>query len=374
MSVPPPPFEIIPPPTVLKPCLVFRNACKETFRPMKLHFAINKNDLDKVKSLVNENVDLNYKVFNQTPLGVAIFQECFDIACYLVDNGASLDFRESSKFKHTPLHLAVKSGCVELVEKMVKIKPDLVKMRDFYGMTALHWAALNVHKKMVKVLVGGGAEVDGVNNKGMSALHMAVIGYNYQSVEYLLSLGADANLRDNDACTALMKASSRYLYDIVQLLLIKGQADPNLTDQNGLSCLHLVCKSYEPNELFLRHFSSKVFDIDIKHKNNAQDVMMLLLDHGADVDLGTEDTGNPLQWALSLDDLHIANLLLQAGSLPSEDVLFRAQELSTQVSRPLSLVMLCKKIIRKKLNRFNDEKITQLDLPPLLKDYLRINY
>ena len=341
---------------------------------MKLHFAINQNDFDQVKYLVNGNVNLNFKVFNQTPLEVAIVQEYYNIACYLVDNGASLKFRESSRLKLTPLHMAAKTGCVELAEKILEKDFDMLNEIDQTGMSALHWAVLGNHHKIAEFLVKNGADVDANKYKGMSPLYLAVCSDHLACVECLLILGADVNACTSEGNTPLKKACVPRLFSIAKTLLTMGNADPNIVDNFGNSCLHNVCNSInESVSLNLPALLPLCLSPSLNTKSTQTNLLKLLLNHGANVDQRNKACLSPLQLTINNNHFHLSSLLLNAGCHCTEEDLQQLLKHGVCASQSLSLMKLCKKSIRSNLGRFIDDKIALLNLPQSLQHYLDIS-
>lgn len=80
-------------------------------------------NLNKVSSIVNENkIDIDTRAFNgDTGLMIAIYNEHWNIANFLIDNSADVNCYNS--FRNTPLILAckkVKSEDLSIIEKLVK--------------------------------------------------------------------------------------------------------------------------------------------------------------------------------------------------------------------------------------------------------------
>lgn len=81
---------------------------------------------------------------------------------------------------------------------------------DFYGRTALWFAAEQNKPEEIAALVEKGANVNGVNKQ--IPLCVAACDGNKEAVEKLLLLGANPNITDDDGCTALHCAARGELW------------------------------------------------------------------------------------------------------------------------------------------------------------------
>ena len=84
-----------------------------------MHFAINAADIEQVQELVAAGISLDYIIYANTPLTLAILKEHYDIAHVLLDGGANVNFPEQMAWKRLPLHLVAKDGRLDLVQKIV---------------------------------------------------------------------------------------------------------------------------------------------------------------------------------------------------------------------------------------------------------------
>ena len=103
--------------------------------------------------------------------------------------------------------------------------------------SALMLAAWFRHEAIVTLLLESGANVNAATSHGQTAL---ILAGNANIVEKLLSYEADANKQTNDGWTALMRAARRNNKDIVILLLDNG-ADTTLTNNKGKTAEQLAC-------------------------------------------------------------------------------------------------------------------------------------
>ena len=64
-------------------------------------------------------------------------------------------------------------------------------LTDFFGRTALHYAAGAGHSPVVRVLLVAGAKADARDRSGVTPLHDAVLGSHAETVALLLAAGVD---------------------------------------------------------------------------------------------------------------------------------------------------------------------------------------
>ena len=86
-----------------------------------------------------------------------------------------------------------------------------IDYQDEQGNTLLHIVAQNGNRRLVKLCIRRGANLNIQNLTGQTALHFAY-GYGYTEVgDYLLSKGADDSIRNKDNLTCYEGLSARDL-------------------------------------------------------------------------------------------------------------------------------------------------------------------
>ncbi len=94
---------------------------------------------------------------------------------------------------------------------------------------------------------------------------------------------ADLNAVDADGTTALHLAIINLHYDLASLLLNKG-ADPNVTDNAGMTALYAATDMRAPANMMTRP------DPKLRDEIDAAGVVKVLLAHGADPNAAIKET------------------------------------------------------------------------------------
>lgn len=166
----------------------------------------------------------------------------------LIINGAKVDNDDIiSLFIKT-----VRSGYAEIVEKLINIGVD-INYQDDTGKTPLMQSILHANLKNIMILTNAGCNTKIVDNDGKTVFdHVKTnsedlfYGLIYDGLtpeelrnvlDILLSLGLNINLQfDKNGETPLMRAADAGAIDLIYLLLEKG-ADINILDHDGNTVL-----------------------------------------------------------------------------------------------------------------------------------------
>lgn len=177
----------------------------------------------------------------------------------------------------------------------------------------------------------------------LSAFFQATKNGHLKTVEYFLNNGADVNYRrNNDAEPVLLIASEQGHLEIVKLLLSRG-ADVNKVDDHGSSSLIAasingqapVVEWLLKNGADINHFEDPYW-----HRNpllcacyyNQLDVVSILIEKGADLNVKNKEGESPLGIAISQRNYNLVTLLLEKGvdpessSIDSSTLLISAAE------------------------------------------------
>ena len=166
----------------------------------------------------------------------------------LIEQPAELTTRYFSPYVRfvelvTLLHLAAHHGWMDIITDLKKYKCD-TNCKDDYGRTPLHYAVINNHLEVVKIL-NRYKQHDSINsqdNNGDTPLHYACRNGHLDIAQYLISEAhCDPSCENNDGDTPLHIACRNDHLRIVQYLLSTGKADPLIKNKNGNTPLHIAC-------------------------------------------------------------------------------------------------------------------------------------
>lgn len=190
----------------------------------------------------------------------AIYQSKPDVANYLVSAGA--DINCTGVFLQTPLHAAVISNNLSIVQALLKAGCNL-DARDNCERTPLILSAQANNLAIVEELLDSGAKVDARDHSGMDLAMFASAYNNLGILKCIYSrhpVYLRRNVRNLAGWTAIMFAVRENLLDVVKFL-DKAGVDLQARDAVGMNLAHIACflnGSYPPGKdmtdllLFLR--------------------------------------------------------------------------------------------------------------------------
>jgi len=183
-------------------------------------------------------------------------------------------------------------------------------------------------KEAVLKLLQQGADINMRDAQGRTPVMIATYQHNTDMVRTLLQAGADVDIRDNNKENPLLHAGAQGWLDILGLA-IEAHADTRLTNRFG--GISIIPASERGHVEIVRELLTHT-DINVNHVNNLgwtalleaiilsngdkahQQIVQLLVDHEADVDLADKDGVTPLQHARERGFTEIERILLQAGA------------------------------------------------------------
>ena len=292
-----------------------------------LHWAAHLSDVDTVKLLVQAgaNVDAVNRL-GVRPLSLACEGGSAAIVERLLEAGADANAVAGGD---SALMTASRTGDVAVIQALLAYGADANAKESWRGQTALMWAAIENNADAVRALVSGGADADLRSQGGFTALLFAVRAGRIEAVHALLESGANVNETMPDGTSALVLAIINAHYELAAALADSG-ANVNAGAQ-GWAPLHQLAWTRRPNGGLANPAAVPTGTLD------SLELARRLLKHGAapdarlkkDRNLGLDDRHNlnrvgatPFLLAAKAADVALMRVLVEHGAdpfLPTED-------------------------------------------------------
>ena len=199
---------------------------------ISIHDASKEGNIDAVKQHIQLGANVDQKnLYLQTPLYTAVENGQIEIAKFLIENGANVNF----KYVKSILQVAIIEDHEEIIETLLVNNADANLIRD--GLTMLDIANKLGRKKIAKLLIKHGGK-SGVESNLISIYTASKKG-NIKIVKNFIKTGADINAKDLSGMNALHYACYFGRDKVVQLLLVNG-AEVNEVNRDGNTSLDLV--------------------------------------------------------------------------------------------------------------------------------------
>jgi ankyrin repeat protein len=255
-----------------------------------LHWAVQRDDIETATLLLahgaRPNVVNDYGV---TPLGLACTNASAAMVKALLRSGADPNAVLQSGAR--PLMTASRTGNPEVVAALLEAHADLNAKEDGRGQTALMWAAAEGHVPVVRMLLEHGADVHAKSRSGSTALLLAARDGDFETTRVLMAAGANVNEASADGTTPLAVATIRGHSKYVEFLLNQG-ADPNIGP--GFLPLHWSVGNWglelAGDSTYVRPEGSEWEAVMNLVGDAKLDLVKLLLAHGANVNARAQGT------------------------------------------------------------------------------------
>ncbi|XP_072504563.1 2-5A-dependent ribonuclease isoform X2 [Notamacropus eugenii] len=208
----------------------------------------------------------------------------------------------------TPLHNAVKEGNKDIVQFLLEKGADPHIKKD-NGATPFIVAGIVGNVELLKLFLSKGADINEYDNHGFTAFMEAAWYGHVEALEFLYENGAQVNLGRQTSeeqkklrkggNTALMDAAEQGHVNAVKILLKEMQADVNACDNRGRNAL--VHSLLNP-----------------KNKKVKQ-IIHLLLEYRADVNVRGEKGKTPLILAVEKEDVELVQMMLEHDGIDIND-------------------------------------------------------
>lgn len=167
-----------------------------------------------------------------TALHLAAEYNLYKIAECLLQLGAKPNVKALATDMNTPLHKAVESNAVEVIEVFIrymkeKREESLLQAEDLNcknrdGKTPLNLCLELGRQNLLTAFVGMGADINLRNDSGFTLLHQAILNKDVEAAVFLLRQGADMYAVTVDGKNTLQLAIEHRLPKVVDVLCTRG--------------------------------------------------------------------------------------------------------------------------------------------------------
>ena len=235
-------------------------------------------------------------------------------------------YNQNPKKRTTAFDVGVKEGCTEVVREMLELGFDWKSHEKYPGDLANTVAAHGGEPAMLEILKEAGDPLDRQEpESGYAPIHHAACVGQPQMVEALLKAGIGIETRSRSGHTPLHLASSFKNVDTMRVLLAHG-ANVNAQDRDGDTCLIYLPQVQAPPSTYRFLFEQPGINVNLANGlgetplhlmakwNTSQDIVEMLLEKGADLNVRTNQGKTPLDVAEDSANSELAKFLRAKGA------------------------------------------------------------
>ncbi|MFP3016488.1 MAG: ankyrin repeat domain-containing protein [Wolbachia sp.] len=200
--------------------------------------AVQDGDLDKVKSLVSQNANVNTTdMYSWTPLHWAAFKDRLEIAKFLIEKNADIDAEDKGPYGKKPIHVAAENNSKDIIELFLS-KGVGINDTDKQGYTPLHYAAWRGRLEVAKFLIEEYANSIFKYNNGSTLPCDAPLSNHFHIIKCSIGEKNILEIRDNSGRVPLHCAASNGKLDVVKYFIDEEKVDVNIKDNGYWTPLH----------------------------------------------------------------------------------------------------------------------------------------
>ncbi len=290
----------------------------------QLFEASKTGDVDEVKSLLQEGIDVNTEdVYGDTALFYAVQWNHKAVVELLVSAGADVNHR-STRNGSTALMAINDRDNSECLQVLLDKGADINARMTLEGGTALFYASFIRNIPVIKLLLNYGANVNDTDQYGDSVLlHCLTAHYPlqrdpFEAIKVLLAAGADVNQRGRYGWTPAHAAFNMRNLEALRLIAPKVQGKFWKGAEEDF-------RKATDNPELVQYYLDAGADVNTGGKRG-WDLLMeairtgsarsiqILIKAGADVNSTDSNGVSPIQFAVGLGDSEIVRVLISKGA------------------------------------------------------------
>jgi len=212
----------------------------------------------------------------------------------------------------TALHWAVQRGDLDLVQRLIRAGAN-VKAKNDYGSTPMSEAAVLARPPILEALLKAGADVESPNADGQTALMVVARTSQVDAARLLIARGANVNAVEKwRGQTALMWAVAQNQPAMVKELIAHG------ADVNARSTINNWQRQVTAEPRAIYRPAGGLTPLLYAAREGCAECARLLVDAGADLNLGDPENISPLLMAIMNGRFDTASYLIKKGASPNK--------------------------------------------------------
>lgn len=230
---------------------------KDNRGSVPLFYAIKYKNKHALEKLLNAGSDVNYKNNdNMNSLHLAVLRKDIEIVKKVLPNINNVNARTTKG--STALHYACNFGLTNIVQLLLAngAKQDIMEIEyDFYP---VFYSVVQNNFEITKILIDSGLNPNLQDYQGNTILHYAIIYNHTEILNYIL------------VSYIFIKQTDIYTENINSNLKLENESipiDPNITNIDGLTILHLLLYNYRSD--YLEFIRKIVVDSNINYQDNS---------------------------------------------------------------------------------------------------------